>query len=107
MILLLVLFFEMNIHQVSYYGDKFNNRKTANGEIFNKNEFTCAALKEYKFDTELKVTNLSNMKSVIVRVNDRGNFKKYNRTLDLSEGAFKKISQLKKGVLFCKIEKII
>jgi rare lipoprotein A len=106
--IILLLFFNLNFnfHEVSFYGNQFQSRKTANGEIFDKNKLTCAALKHYKFKDRLKVTNLRNNKFVIVTVNDRGNFKKYGRTLDLSEAAFKKIESLKKGFLICKIEKI-
>ena len=100
------LSFNREIHKVSYYGEKFHGRKTANGEIFNSNEYTCAATKNYKFGTILKVTNIKNGKSVNVRVNDRGNFKRLGRTLDLSKSAFKQIGNLKKGVLIVKIEKI-
>lgn len=105
MIILLMLL-NFNLHEVSFYGNKFHNRTTASGEIFDKNKLTCAALKYYKFKDKLKVTNLRNNKSVIVTVTDRGNFKKYGRTLDLSEGAFKRIESLKKGILVCKIEKL-
>lgn len=104
--ILLLMILNLNLHEVSFYGDKFQNKITASGETFDKNKFTCAALKHYKFKDKLKVTNLRNNKFVIVTVTDRGNFKKYGRTLDLSEGAFKKIENLKKGVLICKIEKL-
>lgn len=69
----------------SYYGDDFNGKKTANGEIFDSNALT-AAHKSYPFNTKLKVTNLKNGKSVIVRVNDRGPHVK-GRQLDLSKQA--------------------
>ena len=94
-------------HKASYYGDKFHGRKTANGEIFDKNKMTCAATKEYKFGDYLEVTNVENGKTVTVRVNDRGGFAKYGRTLDLSEGAFKKIAPLKQGIVKVKIKKVV
>jgi rare lipoprotein A len=105
-VLTLILSLNLNLHEVSFYSDPFHGRQTANGEVYDKNKLTCAALKHYKFRDRLKVTNLKNNKSVIVTVNDRGNFKKYGRTLDLSEAAFKKIGNLKKGVLTVKIEKL-
>lgn len=77
------------VGEASYYGSKFHGKKTANGEIFDKNKLTCAH-RTLPFNTILKVTNLSNNKSVIVRVNDRGPFKK-SRVIDLSEAAAKKI----------------
>ncbi len=73
----------------SFYGDKFNGRKTANGEIFNKNDLT-AAHRTLPFNTKLRVTNLKNKKVVYVRVNDRGPYVK-GRIIDLSEAAGKKI----------------
>lgn len=73
----------------SWYGPKFHGRKTANGEKFNMYAFT-AAHKTLPFNTYLKVTNLKNGKSVIVRVNDRGPFVK-NRIIDLSYAAAHKI----------------
>ncbi len=69
----------------SYYADKFNGRRTANGEIFNMYGFT-AAHKTLPFGTILKVTNLDNGKSVNVRVNDRGPFVQ-GREIDVSKAA--------------------
>jgi len=93
-------------HKVSFYSDPFHGRRTANGEVYDKNKLTCAALSSYKFKDKLRVTNLNNNHSVVVVVNDRGKFAKYGRTLDLSEAAFKKIGNLKKGVLTVKIERL-
>jgi rare lipoprotein A len=59
---------------------------------------------DYPFGTWLKITNIANHKFVLVKVNDRGNFKKYGRILDLSKGAFAKIANLKQGVITVKIE---
>lgn len=81
--------------QASYYGPKFHGRMTASGEAFNMYEYT-AAHRTLPFGTILKVTNLSNGKSVTVKVNDRGPFKK-NRVLDLSYSAAKKIGMLQSG----------
>ncbi len=91
---------------MSFYSDPFHGRKTANGEVFDKNKLTCAALSNYKFNDKLRVANLKNNKSLVVVVNDRGGFAKYGRTLDLSEAAFKRIGNLKKGVLTVKIERL-
>ena len=81
----------------SYYADKFNGRKTANGEIFDENKLT-AAHKTLPFGTIVKVTNLTNNKSVIVRVNDRGPFVA-GRIIDLSKAAAKKINLIEAGVV--------
>lgn len=79
----------------SYYADKFHGRKTSNGEVFNMWAMT-AAHKTLPFNTVLRVTNLSNGKSVVVRINDRGPFVK-GREIDLSKGAAAKIGMIKSG----------
>ena len=81
----------------SFYGEKWNGRKTATGEIFNTYELT-AAHKSLPFGTKVKVVNKTNGKSVVVRINDRGPFVK-GRTIDLSKKAFQSIASIKKGVL--------
>ncbi|RLD64103.1 MAG: hypothetical protein DRI95_10930 [Bacteroidetes bacterium] len=86
----------------SWYGPGFHGKFTANGEKFNMNKFT-AAHRELKFGTLLKVTNLGNKFSVIVRVNDRGPFK-HNRIIDLSKKAAKEIDMIKSGIADVKIE---
>jgi len=54
----------------NFYGDKFQGKKTASGEVFDKNGLT-AAHKKLPFGTKVKVTNVENSKSVVVTVNDR------------------------------------
>jgi rare lipoprotein A len=88
--------------KASYYGTEFDGRKTSNGEIYNINKLT-AAHRSLKFGTVLKVTNVKNNKSVVVRVNDRGPFN-YQRILDLSQGAAEKIGMIKDGVADVEIE---
>ena len=87
--------------EASYYADKFHGRKTANGEIFDMHKIS-AAHKTLPFDTMLEVTNLENNKSVIVRVNDRGPYKK-GRILDLSYRAAQEVDMIKTGVARVKI----
>ena len=84
----------------SYYGGKFHGRRTASGEIFNKNALT-AAHRSLPFGTKLKVTNLRNGRTVLVRVNDRGPHVR-GRIIDLSHAAAKKIGL--KGVVRVKLE---
>lgn len=72
----------------SFYGSESGNI-TANGERFNPWALT-AAHKTLPFNTKVKVVNLKNHKSVVVRINDRGPFVK-GRIIDLSRGAAKKI----------------
>lgn len=86
----------------SYYSTGFNGKRTASGEIFNKNAFT-AAHREFPFGTLLRVTNLSNDKSVEVTVNDRGPFKK-GRIIDLSEAAARAIGMIQTGTARVRIE---
>lgn len=81
----------------SYYHDKFNGRKTANGEIFDNSKFT-AANRTLPFGTKVKVTNLSNGKEVVVRINDRGPFHSA-RALDMSKAAFDEIGNIDLGTI--------
>lgn len=69
----------------SWYGPNFHGKQTANGEIFNKYELT-AAHRTLQMPSLIEVTNLSNGRSVVLRVNDRGPFA-HNRVLDVSERA--------------------
>jgi len=85
----------------SWYGPNFHGKLTANGEIYNMYAYT-AANKIMPFGTIVKVTNLNNNKSVIVRINDRGPFMK-ERILDLSYVAGKKIGLNKTGTAPVKI----
>lgn len=106
--------------RVSWYGPGFHGRVTANGEIYDQNKLTCAS-PWMKFGTMIKITNTTNNKSVVVRVNDRGPYHCYvdslkkvkpyyplkahpTRGFDLSKAAFDSISDLKKGVLKVKYE---
>ena len=86
-----------------YGGGEKLNKYTANGDVFSPNEDTCASY-AYKFGTLLKVTNVENGKSVIVRVNDRGPNKRLGRVIDLSKGAFSKIASVKKGLIKVNVE---
>ncbi|MAU38657.1 MAG: septal ring lytic transglycosylase RlpA family protein [Rhizobiales bacterium TMED94] len=69
----------------SWYGPNFDGKKTANGEIFNMNLLT-AAHKTLQLPSMVKVTNIENNRSLILRVNDRGPFVK-NRIIDVSKRA--------------------
>lgn len=82
--------------EASYYAEEFNGRRTANGEIYNKYDFTAAHPK-LQFGTLVKVTNLENNRSVIVRINDRMPDYK-GRVIDLSYSAAKEIDMIEKGV---------
>ncbi|OQW95775.1 MAG: hypothetical protein BWK79_01260 [Beggiatoa sp. IS2] len=88
----------------SYYGHRFHGRMTANGERFNKEELS-AAHRSYPFGTLLRVTNLDNQKSTLVRINDRGPYIK-GRIIDLSHRAARELSFVDEGITRVKLEVI-
>jgi rare lipoprotein A len=79
----------------TYYADEFHGRTTASGEVYDMHALT-AAHRTLPFNTKLRVTNLANGKSVVVRVNDRGPFKD-DRVIDLSYEAAKQIGLVTDG----------
>lgn len=81
----------------TYYGNKFHGRKTASGERYNRTAFT-AAHRTLPFGTMVRVTCLSNGKTVVVRINDRGPLKG-NRIIDLSRAAAKAIDMISAGAV--------
>ena len=88
-----------------YGGGEKLNKHTANGEIFNPQALTCASW-DYPFGTRLKVLNVANNRSVIVRVNDRGPSNRLGRAIDLTRSAFTRIAETKKGLILVKIEEV-
>lgn len=97
--------YKKNAH-ASYYSDKFNGRKTANGSRFNNSKYT-AAHKKLPFGTRVKVTNEANGKFVIVKITDRGPFVK-TREIDLSKRAFMEITKNKgAGAMKVTLETIV
>jgi rare lipoprotein A len=87
---------------ISYYTDRFSDRKTANGEKFdNTNLVGCHPV--IPFNSKVKVTNLANGKSVIVRINDRGPYA-YGRMMDISKAAAQKIDLIATGTAKVEIE---
>ncbi len=85
----------------SWYGPGFHGSRTASGEIYNMYRFT-AAHKTLPLGTYVKVINLENGRSVVVKINDRGPFVP-GRIIDLSYVAAKKLGMLKKGTAKVKI----
>jgi rare lipoprotein A len=79
----------------SYYGHRHDGRQTASGERFDMRELT-AAHRTLPFGTRVRVTNLENGRSVIVRINDRGPFKE-ERILDLSYAAAEELQLIAPG----------
>jgi rare lipoprotein A len=86
----------------SYYGDRMNHHRVASGERYSKDSFT-AAHRTLPFGTYLKVTSLSNNKTVIVRINDRGPHRKH-RIIDLSGAAANRLDMKRSGVTTVKID---
>lgn len=86
----------------SWYGRKFHGKKTANGEIFNMHAMT-AAHPTLTLPAEVRVTNLSNNRSVVLRVNDRGPFKR-DRIIDVSRAAAEKLGFLNQGTAKVRVE---
>lgn len=81
----------------TYYGSRWHGRRTSSGEIYNKDSLTCAH-RTLPFGTQLTVTNTKNGKSVVVRVTDRGPFRK-GAIVDLSLAAAKAIGMIRDGVV--------
>ena len=90
------------IGTASWYGEDFHGKKTANGEIYNMGDLT-AAHPTLPLPSLIKVTNLQNGKTQILRVNDRGPFAK-NRVIDVSEKAAEILGFKGKGTTEVKVE---
>lgn len=109
-IIIFFIFFQYSYSQklyetegfASYYAEDFHGKLTASGEIYDMHKFTCAH-PYLPFNTWLKVTNVTNNKSVIVRVNDRGPFLR-NRIIDLSFAAARALGVIGPGSIYVKLE---
>ena len=88
----------------SWYGKKFHGKLTSTREVYDMYDIT-AAHKSLPIPCYVRVTNLSNNKSLIVRVNDRGPFKK-GRIIDLSYAAAKELDMIDKGTANVFVESI-
>jgi rare lipoprotein A len=86
----------------SWYGPGFHGKETANGEIFDSGKLT-AAHRKLPLGAEVKVTNLDNGRTVTVKINDRGPYKK-GRVLDLSKAAAKRLGMVEEGLTQVRIE---
>ena len=90
------------IGTASWYGEDFHGKKTANGEIYNMGDLT-AAHPTLPLPSLIKVTNLQNGKTQILKVNDRGPFAK-NRVIDVSEKAAELLGFKGRGTTEVKVE---
>lgn len=88
----------------SFYSNSFNGRKTANGEIYSHKKMT-AACNVLPLGTWIKITNLKNGKSVVVKTNDRLH-SKMKRVVDLSREAAEKLGYIKSGLTRVRVEVI-
>ncbi|MDZ7332292.1 MAG: septal ring lytic transglycosylase RlpA family protein [candidate division KSB1 bacterium] len=88
--------------RASYYADKFQGRPTASGELYDRQQLT-AAHRTLPFNTMCRVTNISNKKSVIVRINDRGPHVS-RRIIDLSYEAMRQLDGLSFGEIDVMLE---
>lgn len=86
----------------SYYHSKFQGRITASGELYDENKLT-AAHNRLPLGTRIKVTNLRNKRSVIVRVNDRLHHRNM-RLVDLSKAAATKLGYIGRGITRVRVE---
>ena len=88
--------------RVSWYGPGFHGRRTANGEVFDTHELTMAH-RSLPMGTSVRVTNLENGRSVVLRVNDRGPYVR-GRVADLSHAAAERLGFVDEGVVPARIE---
>lgn len=86
----------------SWYGNPFNGRRSSNGEVYDMYKLT-AAHRTLPFETMVRVTNLSNGKSTVVRITDRGPFVD-NRIIDLSLAAAREVESVGPGVVPVRLE---
>jgi len=87
----------------SWYGGVFNGRKTANGETFNMHELT-ACQSNLPFGSIVRVINRRNKRSVVVRINDRGDLVEEERVIDLSWAAAEKLAMTRSGLAKVDVE---
>ena len=90
--------------KASYYANRHQFKKTASGELYNHNLKT-AAHKKLPFGSKVKVTNVKNGNSVVVKINDRGPYVR-GRIIDLSKSAFGVIGSTSSGLISVRIEVI-
>lgn len=86
----------------SYYAKKFDGRRTANGEIYRNAKYS-AACNVLPLNTWVKITNLKNQRSLVVKINDRLH-PKNKRLIDLSRVAAKQLGYMSRGLTKVKLE---
>jgi len=91
-----------SVGQASWYGPGFYGNRTANGEVFRPGTMT-AAHRSLPFGTRVRVTNLNNGRTAVVRINDRGPFHG-SRIIDLAHGAAQQLGVTSSGLAQVKLE---
>ncbi|HXH04550.1 MAG TPA: septal ring lytic transglycosylase RlpA family protein [Candidatus Competibacteraceae bacterium] len=95
----------LQVGTASYYSQRFEGRRTASGERFSVHGLT-AAHATLALHSRVRVTNLRNGKSVVVRINDRGISPRSGRIMDLSPAAARELDMLRQGVAKVAIEPV-
>jgi rare lipoprotein A len=90
--------------KASYYSNRHHGRRTASGERFDMHALT-AAHRKLPFGSRVRVTNLNNQRSVVVRINDRGPYAR-GRIIDLSHAAAERLGMLRSGVAPVRVEQL-
>ncbi|WP_372876442.1 septal ring lytic transglycosylase RlpA family protein [Pseudomonas sp.] len=90
--------------RASYYGARHHGKQTASGERFDQHALT-AAHRSLPFGSRVRVTNLHNDKSVVVRINDRGPFVR-GRIIDVSRQAAERLDMLRAGVVPVRVQQL-
>ena len=88
----------------SFYGSRHAGRRTASGERFDPADLT-AAHRTLPFGTRVRVTNLENGRSVVVRINDRGPFAE-GRVIDVSEAAARALGMIDQGLARVRVDRL-
>lgn len=92
------------VGHASFYSDKFIGKKTASGEIFSQDKLTCAH-NTYPLGSKVRVTNLKNGKTIVLKVNDRLHHRN-PRLVDLTRAGATKLGFNKSGIVKVKVELI-
>src|SRR5262245_50023993 len=95
---------QCSVGTATWYGANAQGRRTSSGERFNRHAFT-AAHRSLPFNSRVRVTNLRNGRSVVVRITDRGPFGR-GRVIDLSEAAARELDMVKRGIAPVRIERL-
>ncbi len=90
--------------KATYYGNKFHGRRTSDGSVYHKDSLTCAH-RTLPFGTLLRVRNLANNREVVVKVTDRGPFRR-GGIVDLSLAAAKEIGMVAQGVVHVEVTEV-